>query len=43
MYCIANYKGEVIAHDIQDKSKADIICYQMQQEEPDQEWEVIEQ
>ena len=42
-YCVANYKGELIAHDLKDKLKAKLICEQMQHKEPDEEWEVIEQ
>lgn len=43
MWCVANCKGELIAHDIDDKYEADIICEAIQEKEPDMRWEVIEQ
>lgn len=43
MYCVANDNGELIAHDIQDKAKAQIICENMKEQEPDAGWEVLEQ
>lgn len=41
MYCVANKRGELIAHDIEEKYQADVICKAMQEEEPNEEWEVI--
>lgn len=48
MYCIANYKGELIAHDIETKEKAelkihDIIAEIGAEEAEKQELEIIEQ
>ena len=42
-YCVCNNEGDLIAHDIQSKKKAELICSDIQKKEPDAEWEVIEQ
>lgn len=42
MYCVANNNGDLIAHDIKSKEKAEIICEAMNLEEPNEGWEIIE-
>ena len=39
-WCVANYKGEIIGHDMSE-SKAKLLAEEMHEKEPDMEWEAL--
>ena len=40
IYAVANYKGDLVGHDLT-LSHAQILCAEMREAEPEEEWEVI--